>query len=92
MVKCNPKVWDLAGFLESGGEIIKRWSVIPSYRTALMAEGQRILFWVAGRDNAYPGPGLWGAGTVLGPVEKEDGLEEEDAGFWLDEGQRLQAA
>ncbi|WP_446215535.1 protein NO VEIN domain-containing protein [Micromonospora sp. IBHARD004] len=87
MVKCNPAKWDLATFLDSGEEVITRWSVVPSYRTRLMAEGQRVLFWVTGRDGTYPEAGLWGAGTVLGPAWRQD-ITGEDPGFWLDEGQR----
>ncbi|WP_406045517.1 DUF3883 domain-containing protein [Micromonospora sp. NBC_00898] len=90
MLKCNPEVWDLAAFIEHGGETMDRWSVVANYRSALMAEGQQVLFWVTGPGRAYPGPGLWGRGTVLGPAGYID-IVHEDRGYWRDEHQRRQA-
>nr|WTA64680.1 EVE domain-containing protein [Micromonospora sp. NBC_00855] len=87
MVKCNPDKWDLTTFLASGEEVITSWSVMPNYRARMMADGQRVLFWVTGRDGTYPEPGLWGVGTVLGPVWQEN-LIGDDPGYWIDEGQR----
>ncbi|MCO1594869.1 EVE domain-containing protein [Micromonospora sp. RHAY321] len=90
MLKCNPEVWDLAAFVADGGETIDRWSVVPSYRTALMAEGQQVLFWVTGQGRAYPEPGLWGWGRVLGPAGYVD-TSDEDQGYWSDDNQRRQS-
>ncbi|MFC8617838.1 protein NO VEIN domain-containing protein [Micromonospora purpureochromogenes] len=90
MLKCNPGVWDLAAFLKDGGETIDRWSVVPNYRTALMDEGQQVLFWVTGPGRAYPEPGLWGRGSVLGPAGYID-TAHEDPGYWRDEHQRRQS-
>ncbi|MEU4643400.1 DUF3883 domain-containing protein [Micromonospora sp. NPDC023814] len=83
LVKCNPQVWDLAGFLADGGETITSWSVVPNYRAGLIRQGQRILFWVTGRDGAYPEPGLWGSGLALGPLYNME--PDEDPDYWLDE-------
>jgi hypothetical protein len=87
MLTCNPNVWDLAAFLELDGEVIKDWSVVPSYRTDLMAAGHPVLFWVAGADDDWPEPGLWGAGVVTGKVGARP-LAEDDHGLWLDEQRR----
>ncbi|MET7805024.1 protein NO VEIN domain-containing protein [Micromonospora chersina] len=85
LVKCNPDVWDLAGYLAAGGETITSWSVVPNYRAELIREGQRVLFWVTGADGAHLQPGLWGAGVALGPVYQDEG--DDDSGYWLDEEQ-----
>ncbi|MGC4888076.1 protein NO VEIN domain-containing protein [Micromonospora sp. DT227] len=90
MLKCNPGVWDLAAFLADGGETIDRWSVVPNYRSALMAEGQQVLFWVTGPTRAYPEPGLWGRGTILGRAGYFD-TTHEDPGYWQDERLRRQS-
>ncbi|MFG3707084.1 protein NO VEIN domain-containing protein [Micromonospora sp. NPDC047670] len=86
LVKCNPEVWDLVSFLADGGETITSWSVVPNYRAGLIRPGQRILFWVTGKEGAYLEPGLWGSGVIVGPVyeAKADG----DTGYWLDEDQQ----
>ncbi|MFR9777792.1 protein NO VEIN domain-containing protein [Micromonospora sp. MS34] len=85
LVKCNPDVWDLAGFLADGGETITSWSVVPTYRAELIRAGQKVLFWVTGRDGGHLEPGLWGAGVALGPVYDDEG--DDDSGYWLDEDQ-----
>ncbi|OHX01940.1 protein NO VEIN domain-containing protein [Micromonospora sp. WMMB235] len=90
MLKCNPEVWDLAAFLADGGETIDRWSVGVNYRSALMAEGQQVLFWVTGPSRAYPEPGLWGQGMILGPADDVD-TAHEDPGYWRDERLRRQS-
>jgi hypothetical protein len=83
MITCNPKVWDLATFLELDEEVIEDWSVVPSYRTELMAAGQPIMFWVTGADDDSPEPGLWGAGVVTGEVGTRPVAD--NPGLWLDE-------
>ena len=45
----------------------------PSYRTALMAAGQPLLYWVSGRDPRHPA-GLHGRGQVTGPVRDDPDL------------------
>lgn len=86
MVKCNPDKWDFRGFRESGRTDIDDWSVVPSYRTELMAEGQTVLFWVTGSERSDLKPGLWGLGTVCGPIFRNQPGDE--PGFWLDEEHR----
>lgn len=87
LIKCNPQVWDLAEFIADGGETITDWSMVPNYRAELVQEGQRVLFWVTGRDGAYPEPGLWGSGEVHGPATYRDN-ETDDAYYWLDHDQQ----
>lgn len=86
MVKCNPDTWDFRSFRESGETCIDDWSVVPSYRTDLMAKGQTVLFWVTGSDRSDLTPGLWGMGTVAGPVLRHEPADE--PGLWLDEEHR----
>ncbi|SCG34818.1 protein NO VEIN domain-containing protein [Micromonospora humi] len=90
MLKCNPEVWDLAAFRADGGETIDQWSVVANYRSALMAEGQQVLFWVTGPARAYPEPGLWGRGTILGRAGYSD-TTDDDPGYWRDERLRRQS-
>ncbi|RKN15234.1 EVE domain-containing protein [Micromonospora musae] len=86
LVKCNPEVWDLVSFLAAGEETITSWSVVPNYRADLVRPGQRVLFWVTGKEGAYPEPGLWGSGVMVGPVY--EATADGDTGYWLDEDQQ----
>jgi hypothetical protein len=56
---------------------VETWGVHPSYRTALMAAGQPVLFWGSGSRHRLP-YGIWGLGEVAGPP----GYYHE-AGRWL---------
>ena len=69
LVKANPAQWDLAGFRAAGETRLTSWAVRPGYRSALMAPGDRILFWVSGPGRDGLVRGLWGAGTVESPAE-----------------------
>ncbi len=85
MVKCKPAVFDIEAAWEAGRRITA-WTVVPSYRTDLMAAGQRVLLWVTGTTETWPTPGLWGVGTVTGGtfVQKPG----PNPGLWLDEAER----
>lgn len=85
MVKCNPAVFDIEA-ARTVGKPITSWTVTPSYRTELMAAGQRILLWVTGSAGACPTPGVWGVGTVAGRIFTQS--PGHDPGFWLDEAER----
>ncbi|GAB3855752.1 hypothetical protein GCM10029963_51010 [Micromonospora andamanensis] len=85
IVKCRPAVFDIETAREAGRPVTE-WTVVPSYRTDLMAAGQRILLWVTGPAGAWPTPGLWGAGTVTGRTFIQD--PDGDPGLWLDEARR----
>lgn len=89
MLKCNPEIWDLGRFRQTG-DTIEAWSVVKSYRTDLMAAGQQVVFWATGKDDADITPGLWGVGEVTGPAFEAD-VDEDDDGLWLDEGQRTRS-
>lgn len=79
LLKCNPSAWDLRGFLDSGEQRITSWSVQPSYRSALMAPGDRVLFWVSGDGRQGFARGLWGLGHVAAEAET---WSESTRGFW----------
>lgn len=95
MVKCNPKVWDLAGYLDDGGRTIDDWSVQENYRSELMAPGDLVFFWVTGPADAQLTPGVWGVGHVVAPSDWFVGVADADPtddGYWLDHEARLQAS
>jgi hypothetical protein len=79
LLKCNPAAWDLRGFLATGEQRLTSWSVQPSYRSALMAPGDRALFWVSGDGRQGFARGLWGLGHVLAEAES---WSEGTRGFW----------
>jgi hypothetical protein len=69
VLKCNPAVWNLAGFLGDGNRVIDSWSVVENYRSAMMRHGQRVLLWVTGSEQGPLPRGLWGSGWVTSTVE-----------------------
>ncbi|WP_134130715.1 EVE domain-containing protein [Kribbella pratensis] len=92
MIKCNPKVWDLQGFLDDDGDLIEDWAVQGNYRSGLMAPGDLIFFWVTGTDRQSVPPGVWGVGHVVAPCDWDvyQGDEGKSAadGYWLDRKRR----
>ncbi len=95
MVKCNPKVWDLQGFLDDNGDVIEDWSVQENYRSALMVPDDLVFFWVTGTDRQALTPGAWGVGHVVAPcdraVRQHEADEPADDGHWLDRDARRRA-
>lgn len=95
VLKCNPAVWDLAGFLAAGERAIDAWTVQENRRSAMVDYGQRVLLWVTG-DVSGPLPrGFWGSGWTTGEVEAitelDDDVQAGDSGgdsdrvdYWLD--------
>ena len=79
LLKCNPTAWDLRGFLDSGERRVTSWSVQPSYRSAMMASGDRALFWVSGDGRQGFARGVWGLGHVAAEAET---WSESARGFW----------
>ncbi|MCG5433302.1 EVE domain-containing protein [Mycobacterium sp. MYCO198283] len=68
VIKCNPAVTDIAPMLAAGAAK-PWWCVADNYRSRLLADGQRVLFWVSGCRR-----GIWGAGRVTGvAVPGDDG-------------------
>jgi hypothetical protein len=57
--------------------LVETWGVHPSYRTAMMAAGQPVLFWGSGSRHRLP-YGIWGSGEVAGPPAYHP-----EAGRWL---------
>lgn len=85
LLKCNPALWDLRAFLDSGQPRLTSWAVQRNYRSDLMQPGDRVLFWVSGDGRGGLVRGLWGAGTVT--AEAEDWVDGE-RGLWLAEEPR----
>lgn len=85
LLKANPAVWDLGGFLGSGERRLTSWAVQPGYRSALMRPGDRVLFWVSGDGRSGFARGVWGLGKVTAPAEA---WQDAERGFWTDEGSR----
>ena len=79
LLKCNPTAWDLRGFLDSGERRVTSWSVQPGYRSALMAAGDPVLFWVSGDGRQGFARGVWGLGHVVAEAEP---WSESTRGFW----------
>ena len=85
LLKANPALWDLSGFLAAGENRITSWAVQPGYRSRLMAPGDRVLHWVSGDGRTGLARGIWGNGQVVAPVE--DWVDAEP-GFWRDDHAR----
>jgi hypothetical protein len=85
LLKANPALWDVSGFLADVGNQIRSWAVQPGYRSRLMTPGDRVLFWVSGDGRSGLARGIWGDGRVVGPAE--DWVDAE-AGFWRDHNAR----
>ena len=79
LLKCNPALWDLRGLLDSGERRLSSWAVHPSYRTRLVAPGDRVVFWVSGAGRDGLTRGVWGLGHTLAEVEP---WVETSQGYW----------
>jgi hypothetical protein len=75
LLRCNPKNDpQLPGLIAVGGHRINRWCVADNYRSAMMAPGDPIVFWISG-DSRLLVRGIWGVGRVLG-TEGLDGSKD----------------
>jgi hypothetical protein len=79
VLKCNPTLWDLRALLETGERRLTSWAVHPSYRTRLVAPGDRVLFWVSGDGRDGLPRGVWGLGHTVSDVEP---WVESSQGLW----------
>ncbi len=79
LLKCNPTVWDLRGFLARGERRLTSWSVRPGYRSELMRPADRVLWWVSGDGRSGFARGIWGLGQVVAEAEA---WSEDHVGFW----------
>lgn len=104
VLKCNPKVWDIAGFMADGYNWISDWSVQNNYRSQLMSVNDPVVLWVTGSTGAAVTPGVWAVGRVTAPIEVRlrddevaDGppvVEDESEGeqtYWVDAEARARA-
>jgi hypothetical protein len=84
LLRCNPDVWDLRQSLEDGLTNIYEWDVVRNYRSRMMAEGQRVIFWVTGNKKGLA-RGIWGIGHLTSPAHDPvpDDIGEDDVGYWL---------
>lgn len=85
LLKANPTVWDLRGFLDAGERRLTSWAVRPGYRSELMTADDRVLFWVSGNGRTGFARGIWGLGRVLAEAEP---WVEEDRGWWREPSAR----
>ncbi|GAB3887130.1 EVE domain-containing protein [Terrabacter terrigena] len=79
LLKCNPALWDLQALLDSGRQRLTSWAVHPSYRTRLVAPGDRVVFWVSGDGRDGLTRGVWGLGHTVSEVEP---WVETSQGLW----------
>ncbi|MCO1657122.1 DUF3883 domain-containing protein [Pseudonocardia humida] len=89
VLKCNPHVWDLAGFLAGEERLVYGWTVQENRRSDMIRHGQRALLWVTGSVDGPLPRGFWGSGWTTGPVEAVAELGDDDqaaidVGYWLD--------
>lgn len=79
LLKCNPEVWDIVGFMEDGEYWIHEWTVVDNYRSQMMTIGQPVVLWVSGPTGQTSiAPGIWGIGHVTGPVRPVLATESSD--------------
>ena len=70
LLKGDPAHDEVGTLLRTGFADLGTRCVRPSYRTALVAAGQPLLYWVSGRNPDHPA-GLHGQGHVTGPVRDD---------------------
>lgn len=47
VIKCDPETkFDLPGAIDDGLQTIETWSVVPGYRSDMMASNDKIILWV----------------------------------------------
>ena len=90
VLKCNPAVWDLAGFVASGERTIDNWTVQESRRSEMIEYGQRVLLWVTGGEGGPLPRGFWGSGwttgavTAIAAVDGDETVDADIVDYWLD--------
>jgi len=81
LLKANPRIWDLRGFLASPDPVIRSWAVRPGSRATMMKPGDRVLLWLSGDGRTGFARGIWGVGHVTHPAEP---WHDAERGFWVD--------
>jgi hypothetical protein len=89
LIKCDPEAkFDLPGAIANGMQGISSWSVVPGYRSDMMAPNDKIILWVSGNGRRMA-RGIWGIGRVTGEVEpSDDDKYFSDVNYWLDQDAR----
>lgn len=91
LLKCDPtSKFDLPAAMADGVDTVTEWSVVPGYRSEMMAPGDKVVFWVSG-DSRIMTRGIWGIGHVTDYVQDSvpDDLQMGDVNYWKDEEARL---
>ena len=91
MLKCDPtSKFDLPAAMADGVDTITEWSVVPGYRSEMMAPGDKVVFWVSGNGRIMT-RGIWGIGHVTDYVQDSvpEDLQKGDINYWKDEEARL---
>ncbi|KRE95452.1 hypothetical protein ASG76_07330 [Nocardioides sp. Soil774] len=65
LVKASGGLTSTQAHLRAGFAEARTWCVRPTYRTELVAPGQRLLLWVSGWSADHP-PGIWAHGRTTG--------------------------
>lgn len=85
LLKANPAVWDLRGFLADGHTRLTSWSVQRGYRAGLMRPGDKVVFWLSGPGRGDLVRGVRGLGHV---VAEPEAWQDDEPGWWLDDTTR----
>ena len=91
LLKCDPtSKFDLPAAMADGVDTITEWSVVPGYRSEMMAPGDKVVFWVSGNGRIMT-RGIWGIGHVTDYVQDSvpEDLQKGDINYWKDEEARL---
>ena len=71
LLKCDPTVWPIENLLAKKPPVYDGgWSVHANRISRSMTADDPVVFWISGPTGAQPIPGIWGVGTVLGPIER----------------------
>ena len=87
--KCNPKIFDIQGFIDEGNHWVDDWTIADNYRSNFLLAGQPAILWVSGPTQGSKGdpiPGIWGIGHTAGTSQWSAWIETDkiENGFWID--------
>lgn len=91
LLKCDPtSKFDLPAAMADGVDTITDWSVVPGYRSEMMAPDDKVVFWVSG-DSRIMTRGIWGIGHIADYAQDSvpDDFQMGDINYWKDEEARL---
>lgn len=87
LFKCDPtSKFDLPAAMADGVDTITDWSVVPGYRSEMMAPDDKAVFWVSG-DSRIMTRGIWGIDHVADYAQDSvpDDFQMGDINYWKDE-------